>query len=150
MEIHIKVIENMEFFCSTKLIEIIKGVSQEECDDILDNRDSDEFSNKWMEVYAEVRKKLKNSTVDTCYTQKIESLRERTFKAILEHSQSTDLAAYLSDDIALLLEAVLCNFNNSWLNGLWKEYCEGKIPYGKILLVDGRLDQLMRLENLAL
>jgi len=143
MEIYIKVFENMEFFCSTKLIEIIKGVSQEECDDILDSRDCDEFSNKWMEVYAEVRKKLKNSTVDTWYIQKIESLRERTFKAIFEHSQSSDLAAYLSDDIALLLEAVLCDINNSWLNGLWKEYCAGKIPYGKILLVDGRLDRLI-------
>ncbi|OXS70196.1 hypothetical protein B1B04_18690 [Lysinibacillus sp. KCTC 33748] len=134
MEIYIKVFENMEFFCNTKLIEIIKGVSQEECDDILDSRDSDEFSNKWMEVYAEVRKKLKNSTVDTWYIQKIESLRERTFKAIFEHSKSSDLAAYLSDDIALLLEALLCDINNSWLNGLWKEYCAGIIPCGKILL----------------
>ncbi|MGE7999355.1 hypothetical protein ACQKOF_11830 [Lysinibacillus sp. NPDC093190] len=109
----------------------------------LDSRYSDEFSNKWMEVYDEVRKNLKNSTVDTCYTQKIVSLRERTFKVIFEHSQSSDLAAYLSDDIALLLEAVLCNFNSSWLNGLWNEYCAGKIPYGKILLADGKLDQLI-------
>ncbi|MEK4424946.1 hypothetical protein [Solibacillus sp. FSL K6-1523] len=143
MEINKKIFENIDLFCREKMIEIIKNVSQEECDALLDSRDSDAFSNKWMEVYGEVRGVLGNSTVDIYYTQKIESLRERTFKAILEHSQSSDLAAYLSDDIALLLEAVLCNYNNSWLNGLWKEYSAGKIPHGKLLLVDGRLEQMI-------
>lgn len=143
MGINEKVIENMDYFCRVKLIEIIKNVSQEDYDDILDNRDSDEFSNKWMEVYNQVSTIIKNNSIDIEYVQIIKRLRERTFKTIFELTQSSDIAAYLSDDIALLLEAIVCNYNNSWLNGLWKKYSEGEIPQGKIVLVDGRLDQLI-------
>jgi len=143
MGINEKVIVNMDYFCRVKLIEIIKNVSQEDYDDILDNRDSDEFSNKWMEVYDQVSTISKNNSIDTEYAQIIKRLRERTFKTIFEHTQSSDIAAYLSDDIALLLEAIVCNYNNSWLNGLWKKYSEGEIPQGKIVLVEGRLDQLI-------
>ena len=145
MEIVEEVFEKVDFFCRGKLIELIKSLPQEEYDTILDARDEDEFSEKWMEVYADIKKMLKNRTVDSGYTQKIESLRERTFKAIVEQSGSSDLAAYLSDDLALLVEAVLCQYTSSWLNGVWKEYSVGKIPHGKISLVDGRLDKMIAL-----
>ncbi len=143
MEINEKVLKDMDYFCRVNLIEIIKKLSQEDYDDILENRDSDEFSKKWMEVYDQVSMIFKTNSIDPGYAQIIKRLRERTFKAIFEHTQSSDMAAYLSDDIGLLLEAIVCNYNNSWLNGLWKKYSEGEIPQGKILLVDGRLDQLI-------
>lgn len=143
MEINEKVLKDMDYFCRVNLIEIIKKLSQEDYDNILENRDSDEFSKKWMEVYDQVSMIFKNNSIDPGYAQIIKRLRERTFKAIFEHTQSSDMAAYLSDDIGLLLEAIVCNYNNSWLNGLWKKYSEGEIPQGKILLVDGRLDQLI-------
>jgi hypothetical protein len=54
---------------------------------------------------------------------------------VFKQSESSDLAAYLSDDVALLLEAALCNYDNSWLNGMWNEYSEGRIPHGKIPLI---------------
>ncbi|MEC0090818.1 hypothetical protein [Paenibacillus macquariensis] len=143
MGINEKVIENMDYFCRVKLIEIINNISQEDYDDILDNRDHDEFSNKWMEVYDQVSSIVKNNSINPEYVQIIKRLRERTFKAIFEHTQSSDLAAYLSDDISLLLEAIACNYNHSWLNGLWKKYSEGEIPQGNILLVEGRLDEFI-------
>lgn len=143
MEINEKVLKDMDYFCRVNLIEIIKKLSQEDYDDILENRDSDDFSKKWMEVYDQASMIFKNNSIDPGYAQIIKRLRERTFKAIFEHTQSSDMAAYLSDDIGLLLEAIVCNYNNSWLNGLWKKYSEGEIPQGKILLVDGRLDQLI-------
>lgn len=135
--------DNIEILFTTKVTEIVQSVSQEDYDAILDSRDSDEFSTNWMKVYDEVKSMLNHIEIDSYYINKIESLRERTFKSVIERAQSSDLAAYISDDLALLLEAVICNFNDSWLNGLLREYSLGKIPRGEILLVEGDLVQVI-------
>jgi hypothetical protein len=52
-----------------------------------------------------------------------------------DDSEFSDLAAYLSDDVALLSEAALCNYDNSWVNGMWNEYSKGRLPHGEIPLI---------------
>ncbi|MNI45281.1 hypothetical protein D3C73_997000 [compost metagenome] len=96
------------------------------------------------EVYDQVSTISKNNSIDTEYAQIIKRLRERTFKTIFEHTQSSDIAAYLSDDIALLLEAIVCNYNNSWLNGLWKKYSEGENIMRIIAATDSDFDYIRR------
>ena len=143
MDLNYKFIETMESFCINNLIKIVESISCDEYDDILDSRDDDEFSEKWMEIFNEVKAILKSNPIDALHTQRIENLRERTFKMIFQQSNSSDMAAYLSDDIALLLEAVLCDYDSNWLNGMWIEYSVGRIPRGKVPLIHGKLKQLI-------
>lgn len=43
--------KKLEDFVENKLSKIIKKYSEQEVYDILDNRDDDSFSDKWIEIY---------------------------------------------------------------------------------------------------
>lgn len=63
---------------------------------------------------------------------RIDSIRERVFKEIFSKSLSPDLAAYISDDFALLMDAVNSDYQSKWLNSLLDHYSKGNIPKGDI------------------
>lgn len=120
--------EEVFIFADNKLEDILKNVSEEECDRILDRRDGVIFSDNWMRVYDEVNEQMKKLDVNPDYIKKIEILRERVFKRVYNFTTSSDLAAYISDDIELILKATLVNYNNNWLDNFWFEYKNGQPP----------------------
>ncbi|MCR8937020.1 hypothetical protein O0555_06595 [Brevibacillus laterosporus] len=51
---------------------------------------------------------------------------------VLEITSADDLAAYISDDFGLILDSVVLEYRDEWLNGLWNEYQEKRIPQGEL------------------
>ncbi len=47
--------KKLEYFIESNLSEIIKKYSEEEIFYVLDSRDNDDFSDKWMRVYEELK-----------------------------------------------------------------------------------------------
>lgn len=119
---------------------ILRKYSQDEYEQILDKRDMDIFSNKWMDIYKSIHEKIEKDQVDNSSS---DILRENVFKIVLANTGNSDLAAYISDDFGLFLDAVQINFNNEWLNSLWITYKENKIPCENIGKVKGKLEDLM-------
>lgn len=97
-------------------------------DELLDERDDELFSSPWEKEYKNVEK-IKQKEENKI---RIDSIRERVFKEIFSKSLSSDLAAYISDDFALLMDAVNSDYQSKWLNSLLDYYSKGNIPKGDI------------------
>lgn len=104
---------------------ILGRLSDETIDNILVERDDNFFSEQWMQAYNEVEKQKKQQGVPSTYN---EDIRKIVFNMVLEITNKDDLAAYISDDLGLILDAEKVNVNNSWINALWQSYKNGKIP----------------------
>ncbi len=90
-------------------------------DDILDSRDSDVFSNPWTKAWENVEDK--NLDID--------SDRERLFKMIYDKTESSDLAAYVTEDFELIAKHIDEEENN-WVNTVCKAYFSFVIPHGEL------------------
>ncbi|WP_390346739.1 hypothetical protein ACFJIS_04935 [Variovorax boronicumulans] len=81
-------------------------------DDYLDDRDAAPFDPAWSHAHAGLQKTLEQRPEPT--RQAIEkgsaALREPVFKQVMGACGSPDLAASLSDDAGLILEATLAGF----------------------------------------
>ncbi|GGX35355.1 hypothetical protein [Aquimarina muelleri] len=127
-------------FIDSKLRSILDSYSEDSFDDILDERDEEYFSDVWMSIYTEVEALTKEKGVNPFS----ESIREKAFKLIINETDNSDLAAYISDDLGLLSDAVDVGYNNGWLISLWNEYQKNKIPSGKLKIHEGYLSDLFK------
>ena len=103
---------------------ILGRLSEETINNILDERDDNFFSEQWMQAYNEVEKQKKQQGVPATYS---EDIRKKAFNIVLQITDNDDLAAYISDDLGLILDAEKVNVNNSWINALWQSYKNGFI-----------------------
>ncbi|MCL1617036.1 hypothetical protein M3090_11625 [Bacteroides sp. ET71] len=117
--------EELKNFIEIELPIILGSLSDETIDDILDERDDDFFSEQWMQAYNEVEKQKKQQEIPAAYSEEI---RKNAFNTVLKITSSDDLAAYISDDFGLIVDADKVDINNSWINALWQSYKNGKIP----------------------
>ncbi|MBV8040784.1 hypothetical protein QVO10_11890 [Bacteroides gallinaceum] len=117
--------EELKNFIEIELPIILGSLSDETIDDILDERDDDFFSEQWMQAYNEVEKQKKQQGIPATYSEEI---RKNAFNTVLKITNSDDLAAYISDDFGLIVDADKVDINNSWINALWQSYKNGKIP----------------------
>lgn len=117
--------EELKNFIEIELPIILGSLSDETIDDILDERDDDFFSEQWMQAYNEVEKQKKQQGIPAVYSEEI---RKNAFNTVLKITSSDDLAAYISDDFGLIVDADKVDINNSWINALWQSYKNGKIP----------------------
>lgn len=104
---------------------ILGKLSDENIDNILNERDNNFFSEQWMQAYHEVENSKKQQGVPANYGEEI---RKNAFNIVLKITDNDDLAAYISDDLGLILDAEKVNVNNSWINALWQAYKNGEIP----------------------
>ncbi len=108
-----------------KFTELIKNIllslDLNTIDDILDSRDSDVFSNLWMQAWQKVEDK--NLTID--------SQREEIFKLVFSKTESSDLAAYITEDFELISK-YLYEEDNNWVSNLYGTYFDHKIPCGEL------------------
>lgn len=100
-------------------------LSDENIDNILNERDNNFLSEQWMQAYHEVENSKKQQGVPANYGEEI---RKNAFNIVLKITDNDDLAAYISDDLGLILDAEKVNVNNSWINALWQAYKNGEIP----------------------
>ena len=105
---------------------ILENIDIENIDDILDNRDNDEFSELWTNSYNQIKKISLESEVK----EKISEARKEIFILTYQKTNSSDLSAYISDDFDLICLQYLSETDNEWVNKLYATYLNCEIQQG--------------------
>jgi hypothetical protein len=121
----------------TSLVERFKfeELTNETIDAYLDLRDQQPFDSDWsaMEDNLEKLKDQQNDKLLDKLESLNEKIREKIFMKIIKSSGSSELAAYLSDDIGMILDAlILIDSGDSWAFGLLDSYMKQELPKGLI------------------
>tara|TARA_R110002124_G_scaffold57984_6_gene162071 strand:- start:1902 stop:2336 length:435 start_codon:yes stop_codon:yes gene_type:complete len=114
----------------------IKNVSA-----ILDERDDESFSMRWMEAFRSIEEK--KITLHAQNENLVLKIREIVYLQIFNCWKSPDLAAYVSDDFGLIGDALLLDSSDSWINGLFQAYVLHNIPVGNFEKIEGKLSDLV-------
>ena len=129
----------LEYFVDKRLRGIVERYSGD-FDELLDKRDDDVFSDEWEARFD----KVETTKSETDHDEKFSDLlRKKSFKMVIEESSSSDVAAYISDDIGMIHDALQAGLNDSWINALWLEYKSGRIPSGALTEAEGTLLELI-------
>lgn len=118
-------IEYIENYITISLPKILEKLSEEEFYTILDKRDCDTFSEQWMQVYNIIEQLKKQKNIPETYN---ENIRKKAFCIVFDITNNDDLAAYISDDLGLIIDAIKVGANNYLINALWLSYKNGVIP----------------------
>lgn len=118
-------IEYIENYININLPEILEKLSEEDYYTILDKRDCDTFSEQWMQIYNIIEQLKAQMNIPATYN---ENIRKKTFVIVLDITNNDDLAAYISDDLGLIVDAIKVGANSQLINALWLSYKNGVIP----------------------
>jgi hypothetical protein len=106
---------------------------------LLDERDEETFSSRWMESYRRLQTAKDTLGIGKETEALITRIREITYLQAYERWQSPDLAAYISDDFGLIADAIAANTNDYFVNALFHEYVIGNFPRGTLDEFEGNL-----------
>ena len=113
-------------------------------DDVLDTRDRDEdFEAQWLRVHSEVNKLLRVEKVESEVQQLAADIRRESFLAASKTTNQHEIASYISDDFGLIAGAVMTDYDDPWLNGLWMAYKGQGLPKPPIEEYAGKLPNLI-------
>ena len=118
-------IEYIENYIKINLPKILEKLSEEEYYTILDKRDCDTFSEQWMQVYNIIKQLKEQKNIPATYN---ENIRKKAFCIVFDITNNDDLAAYISDDLGLIIDAIKVGANDHLINALWLSYKNGVIP----------------------
>lgn len=118
-------IEYIENYIKINLPKILEKLSEEEYYTILDKRDCDTFSEQWMQVYNIIEQLKAQMNITATYN---ENIRKKAFCIVFDITNNDDLAAYISDDLGLIIDAIKVGANDHLINALWLSYKNGVIP----------------------
>lgn len=130
----------LNFFIENNLPAILSNYTEDDFDMILDQRDEDSFSERWMEIFDNVKEKIIKDKVNKTIT---DNVREKVFKLVFSLTSHSDLSSYISDDFGLILQAIEVKYNDYWLNSLWLVYKNGCIPYKTLVDAERELIDLL-------
>ena len=94
--------------------------------EILDERDSAEFSQRWMAAFNLLESK--KDQMSKKQTELSTQIRETAYLRAFSRWKSSDLAAYVSDDFGLISDAAALAVDDPLVNWLLKNYRNGVIP----------------------
>ncbi|WBX75029.1 hypothetical protein PG911_10205 [Tenacibaculum ovolyticum] len=132
--------EVLNKFINSRLKTLLNNYSEDSFNDVFEERDEEYFSDVWMSIYNEIEVLTAKKGVSTFS----EEIREKAFKLIIDETENSDLAAYISDDLGLLSDAIDVGYNNGWLISLWNEYQKNKIPNGRLKIEEGCLSDFFK------
>jgi hypothetical protein len=135
-----QILKKLNFFIENNLPLMLSNYTEDDFDTILDERDEDYFSEKWMEIFNTIQEKINESKTDNAIS---DSLREKVFKLVYAITNHPDLSSYVSDDFGLIIQSLEINYNDYWLNSLWLEYKKGNLPHGQLMETEGELIDLI-------
>jgi hypothetical protein len=135
-----QILEKLNLFIENNLPLMLSNYTEDDFDMILDERDKDYFSEKWMEIFDIIKVKVIKSKIDKTSSH---SLREKVFKLVYSITNHPDLSSYISDDFGLILQSLEIKHNDYWLNSLWLEYKKGNLPHGELAETKGELIDLI-------
>lgn len=118
----------------------LKDITAEKINEILDNRDSSEFSNAWMKAYQAVEGK----EVDEETEDMITDIRREIFISTFKATDSSDLPAYISDDFGLICSYYIHNIENNWVSNLLFTYLNHQIPQGELMKTNKTLKEQLK------
>jgi hypothetical protein len=103
-------------------------------DDYLDARDESPFDEAWSLAATGVADAAKAQPEETCNEQAAasRSLREWVFRTTAERTGEPELAACVSDDAGLILEASLCGWSSAGIGTLRCCYASHRLPQGDL------------------
>lgn len=134
-----QILNKLNFFIENNLPITLSNYTEDDFDIILDERDNDDFSERWMEIFNTLKEKVEKSKIENIS----DSLREKVFKLVYSITNNSDLSSYLSDDFGMIVQSLETKQNDFWLNSLWLEYKKGVLPYGNLLETEGELVDLI-------
>jgi|GEM_PF-717183 len=115
------------------------NVDHEYIDALLDKRDLPEFSDVWMEAYQAVDGKVINLETE----EKINDIRKDIFVFVFKITGSSDMSAYISDDVGLICAYYIHNIDHKWVNDLFFTYLTHQIPHGELMKTDQTIRELI-------
>ena len=98
-------------------------------DEFLDNRDSREYETGWLNVFRHIDRDAIPEEVKA----KSDQLRKEVFLSVDGALGPSELSAYISDDIELLLFADYLKITNDWFEKFIETYENGELPTGVLI-----------------
>jgi hypothetical protein len=135
-----QILKKLNFFIENNLPSILSNYTEDDFDMILNHRDEDFFSGKWMEIFDNIKEKVIKEKVDKTVS---DNLREKVFKLVFSLTNHSDLSSYVSDDFGLILQSIQVRYKDYWLNSLWLEYKNENLPYENLFDTYGELVDLI-------
>lgn len=102
--------------------------TDEEIEQLLEQRDRDAFSSRWMTAYRQLEAEKVARPLDHDAAAMIDKLRELAYLQSFQRWQSPDLAAYVSDDFGVIGEMLSVNGDDAWVTTLLQAYQDGRVP----------------------
>ncbi|MGX5683749.1 hypothetical protein ACWKWW_04240 [Chryseobacterium cucumeris] len=133
-------INKLEAVFNQSLKTVFERITPEKIDEILDKRDSTEFSDEWMKAYQEIEEK----SFDEETEDKISDIRKEIFISTFRTTGSSDLPAYISDDFGLICSYYVHQVENSWVTNLLFTYLHHQIPDGELLKTEKTIKELIQ------
>lgn len=97
----------------------------EDWEALFDRREQPAFDNDWGRVFQTLHKMSYQNPVDEA---EITSLRELAFKAMFQLTKNAEVAAYVSDDIGLIADALAKAMISTYCDQLLASYKAGRFP----------------------
>ncbi|PXW15307.1 hypothetical protein C8D70_105171 [Chryseobacterium sp. CBTAP 102] len=129
----------LETIFNQSLKTALDNTTPEKIDEILDNRDSAEFSDEWMKAYQVIEEK----TFDEETEDQITDIRKEIFVSTFKSTGSSDLPAYISDDFGLICSYYIHQVENSWVTNLLFTYLHHQIPQGELMKTEKTMKKLI-------
>lgn len=116
----------LSMIADENIIEAISIPMDSSVDQILDDRDSEEFSQRWMAVFnvVESHKDGMNESQSVLSTR----IRKAAYLRAYARWKLPELAAFVSDDFGLIADAAATGVDDPWVNAMLQSYRKGVIP----------------------
>ncbi|NIF04237.1 hypothetical protein F3J23_02185 [Chryseobacterium sp. Tr-659] len=132
-------LKNLEAVFNESLKTALHHIDTEKIDEILDNRDSPEFSDLWMKAYHAVEETMTEEELE----DNISDMRKEIFISTFRITGSSELAAYISDDFGLISSYYIHLIENNWVTNLLFTYLNHQIPQEKLMETDRTMKELI-------
>lgn len=129
----------LEAIFNQSLKTALDNTTPEKIDEILDNRDSAEFSAEWMKAYQVIEEKAFDEETE----DQISGIRKEIFVSTFRSTGSSDLPAYISDDFGLICSYYIHQVENSWVTNLLFTYLHHQIPQGELMKTEKTMKELI-------
>ncbi|BFO64595.1 hypothetical protein NK356_21050 [Chryseobacterium sp. S0630] len=133
-------INMLEAVFNQSLKTVLDHITSEKIDEILDSRDSAEFSDEWMKAYQ----MIEEMPFDEETEDKISDIRKEIFVSTFRSTGSSDLPAYISDDFGLICSYYIHQIENSWVTNLLFTYLHHQIPQGELMKTEKTMKELIQ------
>lgn len=129
----------LEAIFNQSLKTALGNTTPEKIDEILDNRDSAEFSAEWMKAYQVIEEKAFDEETE----DQISDIRKEIFVSTFRSTGSSDLPAYISDDFGLICSYYIHQVENSWVTNLLFTYLHHQIPQSELMKTEKTMKELI-------